>query len=249
MGRGSIHTVQLVRTLVQRGHTAAVVCLTERTYQVYRGRVGQEIPLVCLPIPKSSEAEMGLRDWMGLFARQPWDACILIKGDFVTGGGWAIDLAARYRFGNYLAIEHLSAEPLPPKLSKRHFGFIPGLGLYWYRKYYLPRFLRSLGPRKVVCVSEAGRRRLIEDAWFPARKVVTVRNGIDPRRFCPDPVHAEAWRRRWGIPQGALVFGALGRLDPRKGYDTALTGFQALLQALPGEGSAIGLGRGRTTGA
>ena len=128
---------------------------------------------------------MGVLDWLRLFDGQPWNVCVFIKGGFPVGG-WKNDIAARYRFGNYLTLEHLNAEPLPPKTSRRHLGFISGLGLWWHRKRF-PGFLRSVGPRKVICVSDAGRKRLIDDYRFPARKVVTVHNGIDPLRFRRDP--------------------------------------------------------------
>jgi glycosyltransferase involved in cell wall biosynthesis len=231
-GGAEIHAVRLARTLAERGHTATLVCLTDLAYEVNRERVGPEVPLVCLPIPRASPRDMGFRDWLRLFARQAWDVCVLIKSEFHAGGSWAIDLAARYRFGSYMVLEQLDAEPLPPKTNRRHLGMIPGLGLWWYRE-HLRRFLRSVAPRTVVCVSDANRRRLIQDHRFPARKVVTVQNGIDPERFVPDRAHAETWRRRWGVPSEALVFGAVGRFDAMKGYDILLASFQAVLEHFP----------------
>jgi len=230
-GGAEIHSVELVRTLTERGHTATLVCLTQSAFDEHRARVGNAIPLACLPIPKPW-AKMGFVDWLRLFAAQSWDACVLIKGELHSGGGWAIDLAARYRFGRYLVLEQKNAGPIHPKNSRRHFGFIPGVGLWWYAE-HVRRWLRSVGPRKVVCVSDENRQRLVEAHGFPARKVVTVRNGIDPQRFQRDPAHADTWRRRWGISAGALVFGAIGRLAPLKGYATALTAFQELLTRCP----------------
>jgi glycosyltransferase involved in cell wall biosynthesis len=231
-GGAEIHSVQLARTLAARGHVATLVCLTNRAYDVYRDRIDRQIRLVCLPITKPWR-EMGVLDWLSLFAGQEWNVCVLIKGEVHSGGGWAFDLAARCRFGNYIAIEQKNAAPMGPKTSRRHLGFIPGMGLWWYQE-HLRRFLRSVGPRVIVCVSETNRQRLIAHHRFPARKMVTVQNGIDVQRFRPDPAYAETWRRRWGIPKEALVFGAVGRLAPIKSYDTALAGFQALLERFPG---------------
>jgi glycosyltransferase involved in cell wall biosynthesis len=228
-GGAETHTVQLTRTLIERGHTVTVVCLTDYTYALYRERSCVQIPLMYLPIPKV-QWKMSLADWICLFSEQPWDTCVLVKGTFAVGS-WNLDLAARCCFGNYLTIEHL-VDPIPEKTSRRHLGIFPGLGLWWYRGRF-HRFFRSVGPRKVVCVSDAVRRRLIEDYRFPARKVVTVRNGIDVQRFRPDPAYSAAWRRCWGVPRGALLFGAVGRLAPMKGYGTALAGFQALLKRFP----------------
>ena len=57
---------------------------------------------------------------------------------------------------------------------------MPGLGAWWYR-ILLPRYLRSLGPRRIICVSETVRTRLAQHCAFPVRKMVTVHNGIDSR--------------------------------------------------------------------
>jgi len=154
----------------------------------------------------------------------------MVKGFFGLGT-WQLDIAARYCFGNYVTIEHLSADALAPKTSRRHFGLMPGLGLWWYRRVFLPRYLRSIGPRRIVCVSDAARKRLVGDFCFPSKKVVTVRNGIDAAIFHPDITHRDAWRSRLGIPGSALVLGAVGRLHPVKGYDIALAGFKECVSA------------------
>src|SRR5262249_25307289 len=150
-----------------------VVCLTEKTYEFYRKRSHPQIPLICLPIPKVWW-KMNFPDWARLFSRRTWNTCVLIKGTFDTGD-WILDLAVRYYFGNYLTIEHSMVDTIPSKTSRRHWGIFPGVGLWWYRK-RLQSISRSLGPRKVICVSDAVRRRLIEEYSFPARKVITVQN-------------------------------------------------------------------------
>ena len=230
-GGTEIHTVQLARNLLGRGHATTLVCLSEHAYEVYRHRVEDGLSVACLAMPKPSE-KMGCVDWLRLFAEQPWEICILIKGDIDAGGGWAIDLAARYHFGKYLVLEHKNAYPIGPKNSRRHFGFIPGLGLWWYQD-HVERYLRSLGPKKVVCVSELNRGRLIKDHRFPEHKVVTIRNGIDVERFRRDAAHSQAWRLRWNISTEALVFGAIGRFAPLKGYGTAIEAFQRVRMLYP----------------
>jgi len=115
----------------------------------------------------------------------------------------------------------------PHGLSQRLLGL-------WWRRELLRGMLRSVGPKKIICVSEAVRLRLLNEYRFPGRKLVTVSNGIDPLRFRPDPDSAAACRQRWGIPDGALVFGAVGRFAPMKGYRTALSGFETLLERFPG---------------
>ncbi len=228
-GGAEVHTVQLARTLIDRGHVVTVVCLTNHTYKCYRERSWVEIPLICLPTPKDPW-KMTLADWVSFLGRQQWDACILVKGTSRVGT-WTLDLAARRCFGNYFTIEHL-AYPDPEKVTGLHFGIVPGLGLWWYRE-KLRRVLRSVAPRKIICVSDGVRKLLVQGSYSPGRKVVTVHNGIDVQRFSPEDEYTAIWRRRWGIPDNALIFGAIGRLAAMKGYNTALSGFQAVLQLFP----------------
>lgn len=79
-----------------------------------------------------------------------------------------------------------------------------------------------------VAVSESVRDRLIE--WgVSSRKIVVIPNGIDfdTLRFHRDA--REAARRELGIPGDAVVVGALGRLNPVKGFDVLLEASRPLL--------------------
>jgi glycosyltransferase involved in cell wall biosynthesis len=226
-GGTEVHTLRFARTLAERGHVVTIVCLTPETYEAYRPRVDESVALVSSPRPRPGP--LSFARWLRALPR--WDVCILAKGVFDVGDA-DLDLAARTRCRTYLTVEHLPGAPTEAKESRRHFGVVPGLGLWWYRE-RLRRFSRSLGPQKIVCVSDAVGRRLVGDYRFPARKVVTVRNGIDVERFRPDGATAAEWRRRWGIPPDALIVGAVGRLALMKGYDIALAAFQTLLMRSP----------------
>src|SRR5437867_10117985 len=193
-GGTQIHTINLARTLKARDHSATIVCLEETVLQAYRDHC-DDVALVLLPLPTELQS-MTFWAWWRYFAGQSWDLYFLVKGD-VDAGDYSLDLAARLRFGNYVTIEHLMADA-SPRTRRLHFGIIPGLGLWWYRV-RLRRFLRSVGPRRVICVSDAVRRRLVADYRFPAQKALTVPNGIDVDRFRPDPGQRAASRRRWNI--------------------------------------------------
>jgi glycosyltransferase involved in cell wall biosynthesis len=221
------HAVELARTIGQRGHCVTIVCLNERTYRLYNERSSRFVNLVALVMPKEWW-RMNLFDWLRLFRGQTWNACLLVKGSFQVGG-WALDFALRLLFANYVALEQLNAEPLPAKMSRRN-RFVPS---FWRYKIFFSGFLRSIFPRKIVCVSDIGRRRLIKDFAFPERKLSTVHNGINTEQFRRTQSYRKNWRQRWQIPPSALVFGAIGRLSQRKGYENALAGFQALLKAVP----------------
>ncbi|HTU03784.1 MAG TPA: glycosyltransferase, partial [Candidatus Sulfotelmatobacter sp.] len=174
-----------------------------------------------------------LRALWDLLGRAPGEVALFPKGIF-EAGSFTLDLAARLRFRRHIAIQHTLPRALPPRTSVRHLGgLIPGLGLWWWRQELGPRWARSLGPHLTVAVSEAVRKRLIENYRFPARKVVTIRTGVDAGRYRPSPELRQAARSRWNIPPGALVFGAVGRLDPMKGYDVALRALRGLRDGFP----------------
>jgi glycosyltransferase involved in cell wall biosynthesis len=175
---------------------------------------------------------MGLLDWFQFFRGLEWDVCLLAKGWF-NEGDWKLDFAARCTLGNYMTIEHSTPQTLrTTTVRKLHLGIFPGLGL-WRHRERLRRFVRSRASKLVVCVSDAGRQRLVGEYGFPSGRVVTVRNGVDSEQFIRDTASGERWRRRHGIPVGTLVFGAVGRLDPIKRFDIALSGFQMLLSESP----------------
>ncbi|MFD8229165.1 glycosyltransferase family 4 protein [Streptomyces massasporeus] len=85
---------------------------------------------------------------------------------------------------------------------------------------------------RVVCVSEAERRRGVE-AGVRGRWSV-VPNGIDVQRFRPDDAHAVRARLLPDAdPRGPLVV-CVGRLCRQKGQDVLLTAWESVLRRVPG---------------
>jgi len=231
-GGAEVHTSALARTLAARGHAVAIQQLGHDWYA--RGRSdpgpGVRIARVGLPGPLTS---LGVRDWLRLLRPLEGDVCLLPKGTFEVGS-WQLALAARLRFARCITIEHLACPPMPPRSRRRHLGgLLPGLGLWWLRL-FLTRRLAGAAAHRIICVSDAVRADLARHYRFPLRQLMTIRNGIDVRRFRPSPARRRAARRAWGLPGEALVFGAVGRLHAQKGYELAVDAFAALTRRLPG---------------
>jgi glycosyltransferase involved in cell wall biosynthesis len=89
-------------------------------------------------------------------------------------------------------------------------------------RYRLNRWSAPMADR-VVAVSAAVRDFCIQHIGLPASKVVLIRNGIELPNELPEKQSA---RQYLGLPGDIPLLGAVGRLDPAKGYDI-------LLQALP----------------
>lgn len=74
----------------------------------------------------------------------------------------------------------------------------------------------------LICVADWQRRTISPDY---RGEVVTIPNFI-PDRETVARARIDALREKHGIPPGALVIGAVGRLSPEKGYDLLLRAFK-----------------------
>ena len=84
---------------------------------------------------------------------------------------------------------------------------------------------------RFVTVSDDLNRWLVGTVRIPARKVRTIHNGVDTRRFSDQD--RDAARRALGIDDSARVVGTVGRLDPVKDQATLIRAFASLVAARP----------------
>lgn len=245
-GGAECHTVSLARKLQERGHHVRLLTFGPSAYE----SVSAGVPTQRLPVPSDPKQLWSLRfrDWFRLLREFAPGIGILIKPSFDQGSA-RLDLAARLVFRRYLTIEHLDAGAMPPRTSRRYWGGLPGLGLWWHQMRWQRR-LRSLAPHTVICVSRAVRDRLANEVGFSPGQLQIIRNGVDVNRFVPDPSLRAAQRREWNIPNHALVFGAIGRFCPAKGFEVAVEQFRNLCDTEPGRDFRlvlVGEGPERTT--
>ena len=230
-GGAELHTVTLARTLAAGDHVISIYELGHNFYDTAKLDGYNRIGIIHLDIPTSARG-LKLFAWLRLLRNLDGDVCVFPKS-IIEAGGWQLDLAARLLFPRYVTIEHLGCVPMPPRTTERHLGgLIPGVGAWWFRM-LVARWFRSFGPHRVVCVSHAMEKVLTEHYRFPVHKVTTIHNGIDPSLYQRVPEARRAIRNALGIPKDALVFGSVGRLHVRKGYDVALEAFHQLISQMP----------------
>ena len=70
--------------------------------------------------------------------------------------------------------------------------------------------------RAIIAVSNAVRQHLVAQG-MPPERITVVHNGVDLRTLSR-PDEGGALRSRWGLPEGAPVLIAVGRLAPAKGH-------------------------------
>lgn len=230
-GGMDIHTVNLSRELVSEGHDVELVEIGKGIYEKSMEAVGGGIKFTRYETG-SSNLWIGVLNFLFILLSHRGEVLLLPKGSIETGD-WKMDLLARLLFKKYISIEHLRCEPMPKKESKLYLqGLIPGLGLWWYML-YLHRYLRGVGPHKVICVSDSVCRGLADLYAFPRRKLKTILNGIDTDTFKPSLERRNAIRASWGIPEDSLVFGSIGRLSPEKGFGDSIRLFKELVDSAP----------------
>jgi sugar transferase (PEP-CTERM/EpsH1 system associated) len=98
---------------------------------------------------------------------------------------------------------------------------------------FLNRWTARLGDR-VIAVCEMARQAEIERARVSPDKVVTIYNGVDTNEFAALAARAAVrGRRAFGIPAGAPLVGAVGRLHRQKGFADLITALAQVREHLP----------------
>jgi glycosyltransferase involved in cell wall biosynthesis len=144
-------------------------------------------------------------------------------------GSFQLDFAARLSFRAFLVIEQLEPPVLGPLKRRRVLG-LPSPGIWWYRQRFAG-WLRSLGPHRVVCISEAVRLALENDYGFARTRTTIIHNGVDVDRFHPSL--REAARRTLGLDDDATVVATACRLVPQKGVDVAIQSLARVVAQSP----------------
>jgi glycosyltransferase involved in cell wall biosynthesis len=73
----------------------------------------------------------------------------------------------------------------------------------------------------IIANSEAG-EAYHTSVGYPGRRISVIPNGIDTERFQFDPAGRKRLRESWGIDDGSLLVGLVGRVDPMKDHTTFL---------------------------
>jgi len=84
---------------------------------------------------------------------------------------------------------------------------------------------------RIICVSEANRRDLIEECPAAAATTQPVHNGVDLSAFSSQPNHQKV-RRELGVTQGPVLV-TIARLTEQKGHRYLLQALPCLLETWP----------------
>ena len=103
-----------------------------------------------------------------------------------------------------------------PVVYSRHSAFPVPARLKYPPGRWVNRFLNERYADRIIAVSPATRDNLVEGGVSP-RKITVVMNGVEP---VPErsPQERQALRERLGLPEGAVLFGILARIEDYKGH-------------------------------
>ncbi len=114
-----------------------------------------------------------------------------------------------------------------------------------YSHHRLTRVLRRmlhLGVDRVVAAAQGHRAYLSRAERIPLRKITTIYNAVDPKRFESD-LDRESARARLGIGPAGPVVGIVAALRPDKAHTVFLKAARTVLQSFP-EASFLVVGEG-----
>ena len=133
------------------------------------------------------------------------------RPDVVHSRNWGtIETVIAARLGGSCAVVH-----------SEH-GFEAGAGAREpWRRVAFRRLAFELADR-VLCVSRQLRDFHAHRTGFPVRRMTVIHNGVDSRRFCPDPGTRARLRREFEIGEGEFCIGCVGNLVPVKDHMTLL---------------------------
>jgi len=144
---------------------------------------------------------------------------------------WRWDPRAIPKLGKLLRLDqidllhtHLPWSGIIGRLTSRYVGLravIYTEHSLWLKHNYITRTLNRLTiamTHKVITVSEAVRRSILENCNDLTERIVTIPNGIDLQVIRSRHVDADSLRQVLGIPTDAYVVGNVARLSPAKGH-------------------------------
>lgn len=99
-----------------------------------------------------------------------------------------------------------------------------------WRRNWFRRLAFELADR-VLTVSHQLRDLHAKRTGFPAQRITVIHNGVDSRRFQPDPAIRARVREELGFSPSEFCIGCVGNLTPVKDYPTALRGLDSFDQA------------------
>jgi glycosyltransferase involved in cell wall biosynthesis len=175
----------------------------------------------------------GFLSYWKAFRRHRPDVTLFVNG-LLGLFPWYAYFAARLAGAKRIVgIEQVIADPHPHRDPSD--GFLEPLFRLggWHARSRLKFQLQGVLSDLTVCVSDAVRRRLIDDYAFPAKKTVKIWNGADLSYFGVPTNRSGELRASFGIAKDDPVIVCVARLDMNKGIQVLLEAVKQIVKEFP----------------
>jgi glycosyltransferase involved in cell wall biosynthesis len=218
------HLLELLARLEDSEVRSLILC-TET--DPYTDRLTDRYPRVGV---RCETALKSVRDWIRIFREIRPEIVVFVYGT-LTQLPWYAAAAGRIAgIRKLYAIQHLIPPPVPPKVEGKSIRDVA-------RRLVGRRTRQLLGSRvppffckKTICVSDAVRDSLVRNYRFPARKMITIHNGVSVSEFVPPHGNGIGLRTKLGIDAEEFVLVCVARLGEEKGIDILLQAMSGLLR-------------------
>lgn len=218
------HVVELVQRL-QGSAMCTIVCLAR---DFFSQALAKSSYVHVISYPRINRNRF-LRYW-SLFRKHRPDVVVFVKGIpdlFPTVAYVAARLAG---VGRMVAIEQLISDSLPPVGGERGLMGFVGRHVGWRARYVWGKKIQSRLCQAMICVSEAIRRRLIEDQGYDPNRTITIHNGASLQHFGSFPRQTGGRERNYpGNSWVSLI--CVARLSEVKRIDLLLDALSQLLKS------------------
>jgi len=211
------HLLDVLRGLDEPHLRPLLMCLDQDTISAHMdGDQRAQVNVKCEKEPRS------LWDWLRLIREAHPDTIVFIYS-WLEAFPWQGPVAALLAgVRRRVSIHRLMAHPLPPPVQ----GWSPRnilRRLIGRRARYLLRVrISGYVSNKTICVSNAVREVLVNAYGFPARKTLTVLNGVSTSTFFPMKTGGAAVRDRLGVDPEDFLLVSTARLVEATGIDILL---------------------------
>jgi glycosyltransferase involved in cell wall biosynthesis len=212
-----MHLLDLVRRLKEPQLRLQIVCFDQDIISAHmEGDLQAQVVVKCVKKPES------LWDWLRLI-RQTHPATIIFIYSWIEALPWQAPVAAllagvKRRYSIHHLIAHLPPPPVrgwsPRKILRRLIGK--------RARYLLGIAIAGRVSNMTICVSNAVREVLVNAYRFPARKTVTIHNGVSTSTFVPSDRGGETVRARLDVAPEDFLLVCVARLAEAKGVDILL---------------------------
>ncbi len=211
------HLLDLLRWMKEAQPHPLIVCFDKDIITAHMDRDQRaQVVVKCEKEPES------LWDWVRMIRDSQPDIIVFIYS-WIGAFPWQAPVAAllagvRRRF----SIHQLIAHPPPPLVRwwSPHNMLRSLIG--WRARHLLSAGISGYVSNMTICVSNAVREVLVNTYRFPARKTVTVHNGVSTSIFVPSKMGGTAVRARLEIGPEDFLLVCAARLAEAKGIDILL---------------------------